>query len=672
MAEPEILAPCGSMEALTAAVRCGADAVYFGMGDFNARRHAGVVDAQAAAEICRLHGVKSYVTLNTLVTDEELENFIETLKRTCRLSADALILQDLGALRLMRTLCPDMRLHASTQMSVGTPLGLALLKERGFRRAVLPRELSRAEIETVLQDAPLETELFVHGALCMCVSGQCLLSAMLGARSGNRGLCAQPCRLAFAASGGTGHDLSLKDLSLFPYIHELQARGVTSLKIEGRMKRPEFVAAAVTACREARDNAYSESRQRDLAALFSRSGFTDGYYQNRRGREMFGTRQKEDVVSATSALLKTYQKLYEKERAVRPVAFRFTAKIGEIPTLTAVCAGHTVTVKGLVPCAAAKTRPLSRDTVCAQLQKCGGTVFFAANIDCTIDANCSLPLSALNQMRRDALDALRSTLEQKKPIPVADIRLQYKPHTAGRPKRYLRFRDARMIPQNVRYDRMFLPLDTPKATLETLGAGVYLPRGLFGSQQAVFKKLRESGAPYALCDTLDAVAIAKCAGVEVIGGAFLNLTNTPALEEAAEIGVSEVTVSHELTLRQIGLLGGDLPRGVCVYGRTPLMLFRNCPIRNGMSCAACGRNQALTDRKGIRFPVRCENGFSELFNSRPVYLADRLSEVRNVDFYLFDFTTENAAECARILRAYDTGESPSGAYTRGLFYRGVE
>lgn len=672
MAEPEILAPCGSMEALTAAVRCGADAVYFGMGDFNARKNAGTLDVEAASYMCRSHGVRCYVTLNTLVTDEELGKFTETLKRTCQLSADALILQDLGVLRLARTLCPDQRLHASTQMSVGTAAGLALLKDRGFRRAVLPRELSRSEIEAILKNAPLETELFVHGALCMCVSGQCLLSAMLGSRSGNRGLCAQPCRLAFEATGGTGHDLSLKDLSLLRHIPELRALGVASLKIEGRMKRPEYVAAAVTACREARDDAYSESRQQDLTALFSRSGFTDGYYQNRRGREMFGTRQKEDVVSATGALLKTYEKLYEKERAVHPVDFQFTAQVEKAPTLTAECAGHTVTVHGQTLCETAKTRPLNTETVCAQLQKCGGTVFFARDITSEIAENCSLPISALNQMRREALSMLEAALTQKKPISVMDLSFSVKPHTAKAPKRYLRFRDVRAVPENIQFDRIFLPLDTPRAIVEKFGAGVYLPRGLFGSQEAVLKQLKESGASFALCDTLDAVAIAKLAGVTVIGGPFLNLTNTLALEEAKEIGINEATVSHELTLRQIAALGGDLPRGAVVYGRTPLMLFRNCPVKNGMSCSACKRTQSLTDRKGIQFPVRCENGFSELFNSRPVYMADRLSEVQNVDFHLFDFTTESAEECTRVLKAYDTGESPFCEYTRGLFYRGVE
>ena len=660
-----------------AALRCGADAVYFGFGAFNARRNAANFsdeEAEKALRLCRLHGVRAHITLNTLVSDDELKNLAETLKRTCREAADALILQDLGVIRLARTLYPDLPRHASTQMTVGTPAGLSLLSERGFSRAVLPRELTKTEIAELSENAPLELEAFVHGALCMCVSGQCLLSAMLGSRSGNRGLCAQPCRLPFAADGGTGHDLSLKDLSLIDNLPELVKLGVCSFKIEGRMKRPEYVAAAVTACREALAGNCNDTREADLEALFSRSGFTDGYFENNRGKAMFGTRKKENVTAATNTLLKSYEKLYEKECAVRPVQFEFTAKINDAPRLVAVCDGHSVTVFGDTLCEPAKTRPLTEETVEKQLQKCGGTVFFAKEIQYHIDENIALPLSELNALRRKALDALTEALSAPKPYKINEMPLldAFPAHKAGTKKWYFRFRDASAIPENLQFDRLFLPLSTPKQTLAKHHAGVYLPRGLFGSQKQTLKALRESGAPYALCDTLDAVAIAKEAGTEIIGGPFLNLFNTLALKEAEEIGVSEAAVSYELTVNQINRLGGDLPRGVCVYGRTPLMLTRNCPIKNGMTCAQCGRKQSITDRKGIAFPVRCENGFSEIFNSRPTCLSDRIHELHNIDFYLLDFTTENKAECRQIIENYRRGAPADGAYTRGLYYRGVE
>lgn len=252
MNKPEILAPAGSFDSLTAAVRCGADAVYLGGRELNARRNAANFSDEElaqAVEYCHARGVKVYITLNTLVRDDEMETAMNAVRCACDVKADALILQDVGLTSLIRKAAPDMPLHASTQTSVQTLDGIKMLADMGFCRAVLPRELSKKEIEKIAAQSPIELEMFVHGALCMCLSGQCQLSAVLGSRSGNRGLCAQPCRLPFAADGGTGHDLSLKDMSLIEYLPELAQMGVLSFKIEGRMKRPEYVAAAVTACK---------------------------------------------------------------------------------------------------------------------------------------------------------------------------------------------------------------------------------------------------------------------------------------------------------------------------------------------------------------------------------------------------------------------------------------
>ena len=378
------------------------------------------------------------------------------------------------------------------------------------------------------------------------------------------------------------------------------------------------------------------------------------------------------MTAATNALFKKYAALYEKERAVFPVDFTLQAKVGELPTLQAVCGKYCASAIGESPCEAAKTVPLTEEKACAQLQKCGGTVFYAREITCVLSEAVSLPLSVLNALRRNVLEKLETQICAAKPKPTVNVPLDFSAHTAGKPKRYIRFRSLAQIPEGVTADRIFLPIDTPKEVLKRRNAGVYLPRGLFGTEEQISAQLKKSGAEYALCDTLDAVAIAENAGVEVIGGAFLNIFNTLALEELAEIGVKETTLSNELTVSQIGTLGGSLPRGVCVYGRTPLMLTGNCPVKNGKSCKECGRQSGLTDRKGIFFPVLCENGFSEIFNSRPTYMGDRLSELRNVDFHLYDFTTESKTECAEILRAYAAGEAPVGEYTRGLFYRGVE
>ena len=302
----EILAPAGSAECVKAAVRCGANAVYLGTKDFNARRNAdnfGFDELKETIEYCHARGVKVHITFNTLIDDEEIDKAIEFIKHICTLSADVLILQDLGLAQLIRTIAPEIERHASTQMSVGTPQGINLLEKLGYSLAVLPREMTKTEIENIRKNTSIKLEAFVHGALCMCVSGQCYMSAMLGGRSGNRGLCAQPCRLAFTANGGTGHGLSLKDLSLVSKAGELSRLGVDFFKIEGRMKRPEYVAAAVTALKKAQSGEDAEAALKTLSAVFSRSGFTDGYFENKRGKEMFGIRTKDDVTAADGATL---------------------------------------------------------------------------------------------------------------------------------------------------------------------------------------------------------------------------------------------------------------------------------------------------------------------------------------------------------------------------------
>jgi putative protease len=673
--KPEILAPAGNMQSLVAAVRCGADAVYFGAGNFNARRNAsnfGGDELKKAIDYCHLHSVKCHITLNTLVSDGEMPELIDTLRRICEAGADALIIQDLGVAKLVREICPDIAMHASTQLSTGTPEGIKLLSELGFSRAVLPRELSKAEIEKIAAVSPVELEAFVHGALCMCVSGQCLLSAMLGSRSGNRGLCAQPCRLPFAAKGGTGTDLSLKDLSLIERINELNNIGVCSFKIEGRMKRPEYVAAAVTACRKALDGCYGENDKNELRALFSRSGFTDGYYEAKLGREMFGKREKDDVTSATGELLRKYEKLYEKENAVYPAEFFFSAHIGEKPTLSAKAEGKSVFVEGGNICEQAISRPLDCESVKAQLSKCGGTVFFADSIECDIGENVSVPLSAINALRREALEKLAAEIIYRKPYKLNEYRItKSKAESTDRRKLCIQFSSVEQIPEEIECDRMFLPLDTDADIIKKYSAGVTVPRGLFCNYDTIAKKLENSPAAFALCNTPDALALAKNAGKQVIGGPFMNIFNSVALGEAERLGVSEQVLSYELTTKQIADISG-IKTGCVVYGRTPLMLTRNCPVRNGVDCKECKRRSCLTDRKGIYFPVRCENGFSQLYNSVPTYMLDRPGEIRGTSFDMLVFTTETKEEVCEILTAYRLRSAPKGEYTRGLFTRGVE
>ena len=284
MPNTEILAPVGGTESLIAAVRAGADAVYLGAEEFNARRNAQNFndnDLKQAIEYCRLNSVKCYLTLNTLIKDTEMQNALQLVNRVWQYGIDAVIVQDIGLALEIHRLFPNLALHASTQMSVHSPSALLPLKQMGFKRVVVAREMSGAELKEFCKAAKaldIEVEVFVHGALCMCLSGQCYFSAYLGGRSANRGLCAGTCRLPFMAKGGTGYDLSLKDLSLIPYLGELEKMGVTSFKIEGRMKRPEYVATAVAAAKQMVQNGTVDDEiDRLLEKVFSRDGFTDGY-----------------------------------------------------------------------------------------------------------------------------------------------------------------------------------------------------------------------------------------------------------------------------------------------------------------------------------------------------------------------------------------------------------
>ena len=674
MNRPEILAPVGSPDALLAALRCGADAVYLGGRALNARRAAEGFDGDAlcrAAELCHTYGSKLYVTVNTVTFDSELPQVHDLLRQSVRAGADALIVQDLGVARIARQCC-DIPLHASTQTSVQTAAGIRELAALGFVRAVLPRELSQSEIADIRAQTDMELELFVHGALCMCVSGQCLLSAAFGARSGNRGLCAQPCRLPFAAPGGTGHDLSLKDLSLLHHLPQLRDMGVDSFKIEGRLKRPEYVAAAVTACRAALDGAQDEEIFDALRSVFSRSGFTDGYFTGNRGVTMFGTRQKDDVTAA-SAVLDPLKKLYAAPRKTHPVSFVFTCRRGENCTLTASCGSVCITVCGDAP-SDAQSRAVDDALIYKQLSKCGGTVFDVQTIDVRLDDGLFLPASALNAMRRDALDALQRKIAERPPRAYTEKSVSVSAHRADALQTYVRFAQAAQIPPDLAADKIILPLYLGAETIAQYGAVVEIPRALFGREEAVRRQLedcRARGVREAVFASADGLALAKECALAPIAFFGSNVANTAALDALRECGAVEALLSCELPLAAARQLGGDLPRGVWVYGSLPLMLMRNCPQNNGKTCAECARTGSLTDRKGVTFPIECRSGCAELLNGQPVYLLDKKDDLRGLDFGLLYFTRETADTCRSVLRAWRSGAQPDCVFTRGAAYRGV-
>ncbi len=686
---PEVLAPAGSPECLTAAVRCGAAAVYLGTEAFNARRGAHNFTTEALAEAvayCHARGVAVYLTLNTLIREEEMEAAVAVAIEAARCGVDALILQDVGLARRLRTVMPAMPLHASTQLSCHTPAGVTFLRKAGFTRLVLAREMTRDEI-AACADLGVELEVFVHGALCMSVSGQCYFSAMLGSRSGNRGACAQPCRLPFAPAEGQGRPaapdkaaLSLKDNCLLHYVQELKALGVASFKIEGRMRRPEYVAAATAVYAAAvRGETVSETQLEQLKSVFSRSGFTDGYYADRRGSEMFGVRRHEDVIAA-APVLKELARLYEKETPLVPVSMSFALEATQC-RLTVSDGKNDVTVTaqgGEV----AVNRPLDGTRVEEQLRKTGGTPYYADTVVCALDEGLTLPMAVINGLRRQALEEL--TVKRQGFTPVEwDNRAVCEvlpPHKTESTQWIARLSSAAQYTPDLRADKVILPLSTPAETLLTIArdaeVGVEIPRGLFGREAVTRKRLaaaREAGATFALCQNVGAIPLCREAGLLPLGGFGLNLTNREALSFYTEKGLTGATLSMELTLGQMErLLPAPLPVGLPVYGHQPLMLTRNCPRQCATgSCADC-KGQGLIDRTGTRFPVQCAGGCAEVLNSVPLWWGDRLSELPPVDFYLFHFTVEDAARCREVMDTYRHGGKPPAAITRGLYKRGVE
>lgn len=678
MTKPEVLAPAGSWDALVAAVRAGADAVYLGADVFNARRAASnftVEELHRAVAFCHARGVAVHLTLNTLISDAELPQALALAQAACDSGVDALIIQDRGLARLIHEKAPSMPLHASTQLSCHTPAGVQALKEAGFCRVVLAREMTASEI-TACAGLGCELEVFVHGALCMSVSGQCALSALLGGRSGNRGACAQPCRLPFAAGHAPAAGeaaLSLKDNCLRTHMETLRQTGVASLKIEGRMKRPEYVAAATAVWRQTVDGvAVDPTLLTDLQAVFSRSGFTDGYFTDTRDASMFGTRRKDDVTAASSSVFSRLRRLYDKERQCIPVSLSLTVARGTPLTLCAADRdGHTVTVQGELP-EPARTLPLDPQRIEQQLGKTGGTPFFCEAAVCTAEDGLSLSLSAVNALRRDALAQLLALREQPTPCP---FMMEKQPAPAALPEGTLSGLVARVASLSQiqgQADWWAVPLGTVPAVPHW---GVDLPRGLFGRQDEVLSALRrakENGATFALCATADAFALAATAELPAVLTPFYNVFNHASLACAAADGAAAVIPSLELTFAQwkeLAKTGGCL--GLFAYGRQPLMLFRNCPVSAAIGCAACGGHGSLTDRKGVEFPVRCTGGCSELLNSVPLYFADKRDTLPPACFWYLHFTDESPARVADVLREYREGGTPPSGFTRGLYQRGV-
>ena len=676
---PEVLAPAGNRESLIAAVRSGADAVYFGASDFNARRNADNFsdgDFLDAVSYCRVRGVKVYVTLNTLITDAEWDRFKKTLRLIAESGADAVIVQDLGAAAAIKRFCPSLPMHASTQTAVHNVSGVKELIKAGFERIVLARECSEKEIRKICAESDVETELFVHGAHCMSVSGMCYMSSAFGGRSGNRGLCAQPCRLNFRA-GGREYALSLKDMSLVDNLEKITAAGVSSLKIEGRMKRPEYVSAAVTAVK-ARLNG-EQADEKMLRDVFSRSGFTDGYFSGKRDLSMFGSRTKEDVTAA-AAVLPSLRELYKDERAAVPVKISFTMSQKD-SVLSMNDGKNTVTVNGEIPQTAIKSA-LSEELASRALLKLGATPYYCEHIDFSLEAGLTLPVSALNKMRRNAAEKLtqlraaanehsftesaEQVLSLRSPAEKADIRL--------------RFERAEQVPDidflnAVGCEKVILPLreilksgELREDVTRRLCAEIPPLVWTEDEEKTVrdLEKCRSLGIKYALCENIGSINMAKSANMIPIGGHMLNVINSAAVGEYASLGVREITLSAEMNFAAMRSLTSPVRFGFVGYGHMPLMRFRCCPMQSKNGCGDCKGVRTLTDRRGDKMTVLCSaRKFSTLYNSVPLYTGNM--RMPKVDFVTLYFTYESPETCRSITELFIEHKTAPFAKTSWLY-----
>ena len=662
---PELLAPAGSMEALFAAVECGADAVYLGGKLFSARANARNFDTEElrrAVRYAHLWGVKVYVTVNILLPDREMEEAVDFCRLLQEMGVDAVIVADAGLMSRLAREVPALAVHASTQFSAHSLRGAREAARLGATRLVPARELSLANIKALVEKGPLPVEIFLHGALCVCHSGQCLFSSLVGGRSGNRGECAQPCRLPYQNGK---HLLSLKDLCLAEHIPELINSGVCSLKIEGRMKAPAYVGGVCRIYRRLLDEgrAATKAEMAELARLFSRDGFTDGYFTGKTDRGMTGMRS-EEAKAASRAL---NEEAFLPQKA--PLSAHLALEVGKESALTLTLRDTTVTVRGDVVLPA-RSAALTSEALLRAMTKMGDTDFSlsAEHVALTVGDNVFLPMGALNALRRRAVEAMEATLASplaQKPVlppPPADSPFS----EAEIPQRTAVFYDFsawqelnQAAPDALPpLDLAFLPLFSPLEEAARLPLGVALPAVIPDSEEeevlARMKAVRALGVRWALLGNAGQISLAREADLLPFGDFRLNVTNRDALRHYTERGVLALIASPELPLPRLRDLEGA---HVTVYGRIPLMITERCFVKENGGCERCG-SFALTDRTGARFPILREWRHRNLiFNSLPTYMGDKKEEMEAMGIrrHHFIFSTESAEEIRRVLRAYGEG-----------------
>ena len=756
------MAPAGSYEALLAAARNGADAVYLGAKVLNARAGAGNFDKEElirAADYLHERGKKLYVTVNTVVKQSELSILEDVAAQLHDCRADAAIVQDAGVCGALRQMLPGLHLHASTQMAICNAQGAQYLKARGFERAVLAREMDLEEIRACA-DTGIETEVFCHGALCVACSGQCLFSSMVGGRSGNRGQCAQPCRMEYTLSGAAhakGYLLSPKDLCTAQILSLFEKANVTSLKIEGRLKRPEYVAIVTGIYRKLLDGeTLTEAHMQALRQIFNRGGFTQGYAQGIRDGEFLSVRRPSHwgvpvarTVNAkriaADTAIETADALVLRNDAGDEIPLKLRAQAGEtVPNPT----GKTGTVYRLVsqaqmdearesfekekPCvrlnalcrlkvgkpavftindgereASALGETVQRANsgradearITEQLKKTGGTAYTIDQLTLELDGDAFLPVSALNKLRREAVEELtRLRLKAFSPA-YGELHKLSCPESrtakSKKPRLIVQSADIALLKQLLSQgvdEAVYEPDDIRDGALEKLdlsGLYLYLPPVLHSDTLALLNGFAKKQTG------LKGVYVSNMAHLgmdwpgEIRYDFALNIANVPALNFLG-IGEARYTPSVELTVAEIRQLGGA--QELVAYGRLPLMRLRHCPLnaaRGGgehRACRACDSAKTgkrlndtfFTDRMNVRFPLRRtasdEGCVINLMNSVPLNLSGRLGALPEAQGLRLLFTDETPQEAARILTDFQKalrGETvaPQGSYTTGHYYR---
>ncbi len=666
----ELLSPAGNEESLISAVSKGADAVYFGGEFLNARMSADNFDKEKIREYslyCKNRNVKSYLTLNTVVSDNEindLKDYIEFINST---DISALIVQSRGLLMLVKEIAPCLPVHTSTQATVHSLDGALEAKKLGFERVVLSRELSKENISLITEKSGVETEVFIHGALCMCYSGQCYFSSMIGTRSGNRGRCAQPCRQMYK----NGYELSLKDLCMAQNFEEFLKLNVTSFKIEGRLKSKEYIGGVTSVYRKLIDEKRNATKDEIeyLKSLFSRQGFTNDYFLGSPSKKMFGIRTDYD-----KDLSKSIKTEFKEKKILADIFYTF--KKGQNIKVSASSMGKTVTKTFFEP-EIAKNSPLTKSDFEERLKKTGNTPFEIASLKGEFDNGLFLPVSKINELRRDVLDLLNNSLKNTEKRPFYNKEIEIKEENNLTPM--FNFHFLNEIKDIGNYQKLarhiWVRLDKFKDKKYD-NMGVSLPVIIKDTEKDnVLKMLlnaKNKGILKVLCHTPGQIDMIKNLGLTPYASYSFNAYNSLDILSLKQLGAKELTVSFELSLNKIKALKKSIPLNLIAYGRMPVMITENCIIKNAKECIDFNGFYNLKDKTGASFPVMCYYPHKNIIlNSVPINLSDKTDEIKDAGISGLDmFFTDEENPC-EIIKGYLDKASPKGNFTRGLYYRKV-